>query len=140
MKICAGVLAYNAEIIIEASLKSIENYVDHIFVINGSALGPSTDKTAKIAESVGKKVEVISGMFDNKLKQRQVYLDLMIKDDNNWCILHDSDEVWRKDFIEKLINYILEASLETKAFGYSPINFYKDYHHIISGGSWDKPR
>jgi len=146
MKICAGVAAYNAECIIGASLRSIYDYVDHIFVIDGSADGPSTDNTAKVAKSVGKKVQVVSATFQHpggiwgETIQRQVYISLGKRYGCDWCILHDSDEVFDADNIQRLVKYCQNASTETKLFSYQWIHFWRDPWHIIEGGQWSQPR
>jgi len=141
MRVFVGVIAYNEELFIEASLKSIYGYAEKIIVIDGSPKGPSTDQTRNIALSVGPKVIVVSGAFPNKRTQRQAYLNMMPKStERNWCILHDADEVWRGDNIEKLINYMEAAEEKTMAFGYRPVNFYKDCWHVIKGGAWNQPR
>jgi len=139
MKIYVGMIAYNEEIFIEASLKSIYDYVDEIIVIDGSPWGPSTDDTAKIARAVGSKVRVTRGEYrnmvgtDHKKIQRQAYLDLMEKDENNWCILHDADEAFTKDNIERFLEYIRDAKQETMVFGNVPINFIADCWHRFGG-------
>lgn len=150
MKIFVGTIAYNAEFYIGASLRSIYDYVDQIFVIDGSASGPSTDRTAEIARGVGSKVEVVSGTFKGghtylgsewgERKQRQMYIDLAEKGEDNWCILHDADEVWTPGNIEQLIGHAKNAEPETMLLSYNWIHFFRDPHHLITGGNWDKPR
>ena len=139
MKIYIGMIAYNEEVFIEASLRSVYDHVDEIIVIDGSPWGPSTDKTAEIARSVGSRVKVISGKYVNKVGtdhkkiQRQAYLNKMDKDYYNWVILHDADEAFTRDNIERLLQYIHNAKLETKVFGNVPINFIADCWHRFGG-------
>lgn len=145
MKIYIGMIAYNEEIFIEASLKSVYDYVDKIIVIDGSAWGPSTDRTAEIARSVGPKVEVLSGTYKrgdhrHKILQRQTYIDKMEKGKDNWCILHDADEVFFKEQIEKLVGHIHTVSPRTVLLHYPWIHFWKDCWHTIAGDHWSNPR
>jgi len=151
MKIYAGVIAYNEEWIIEASLKSLYDYVDEIVVIDGSFWRASTDKTAEIARSVGPKVKVVSGVWrayqkdgsigtDHKFQQRMEYLNRMPKDLEDWCILHDADEVWASEDIKRLVNHLRCADRRTLLFSYQWIHLFGDPWHRIRGTNWDKPR
>lgn len=144
--IYCGVIAYNEELLIEASLRSIYEHVDEIIVIDGSPQGPSTDATAKIAASIGPKVKVTSGTFNNpssidhKLIQRSAYIDRMEKSGDNWCILHDADEVWDDENIQRLTTYLRSAPKETLLFSYQWLHFIADCWHTIHGGQWTPPR
>ena len=150
MKVFAGTIAYNAEFTIAASLRSLYDYVDRIYVIDGSAIGPSTDRTAQAARSVGGKVEVVSGTFkcghthDNRewgeQEQRQAYINLMEKDENNWCILHDADEVWDEQNIERLVSHARIARPNIMLLSYHWTHFFRDPWHTIIGGNWSRPR
>jgi len=139
MKIYVGMIAYNEELMIGPAIRSVYDYVDEIIVIDGSPWGPSIDKTASIARSVGPKVKVISGTYrslegtDHKMVQRQAYLDEMDKSLDNWCILHDADEVFTDENIQRLIDHIRSASSETMVFGYRVINFIGDCWHRSGG-------
>ena len=155
MKIYVGMIAYNAELYIEAALRSVYDYVDEIIVVDGSMVGCSTDKTAEIARSVGPKVQLVQGefRFDNieesgrtwhnvwdETKQRQAYINLAEKDENNWLILHDADEVFDDENIQRLIEYAKSAPPETKLLSYQWRNFWRDPWHVIEGGDWSRPR
>jgi len=145
MRVYCGIIAYNEEWIIEASLKSVYDYVDKIIVIDGSYWGPSTDKTVDIARSVGSKVEVISGTWrvkgmDHKYEQRMQYLNRMPKNSKDWCILHDADEIWDGENLGRLIDYLRYADNRTMLFSYQWLHLFGDCWHSIHGGSWDKPR
>jgi len=140
-------IAYNEELMIEASIRSVYDYVDEIIVINGSPWGPSTDKNGSAGRCVGPKVKVIEGTYkspkgtDHKVIQRQAYLDIMNKSLDNWCILHDADEAFTGGNIQRLLNYMQSARPETVLFGYPAINFIGDCWHIYKGeprktGAW----
>jgi len=146
MKVFVGMPAYNEELIIGPAIRSVYDYVDNIFVINGSKEGPSTDKTAEEAKTVGPKVKVVDGMFIAKdgswgeQKQRQMCLDMMPKGDGNWCIMQDADEVFDDPQIQRLLEHIKEASDDLRVFAYVPIHFWRDPQHILVGGDWSLPR
>jgi len=146
VKIYIGMIAYNEEIFIEAALRSTYDYVDEIIVVDGSPWGVSTDKTVTIAKSVGDKVRVISGIFENpkdkdhKKIQRQCYIDSMEKGGDNWCILQDADEVWKNEDIRQLIEYLRNADGKTLLVSTRHINFWRDCWHTVNGGNWDLAR
>lgn len=142
-----GVIAYNEEVFIEACLRSVYDYVDEIIVIDGSYWGPSTDRTAGIAQSIGSKVKLIKGTFNKvgitdaaEMMQRQMYIDNMDKGEDNWCITQDADEVWDDGNIGRLIDYIRNADSQIIHFNYLWLHFLMDCWHYLSGGRWDKPR
>jgi len=146
MKVFVGMPAYNEELIIGPAIKSTYDYVDKIFVVNGSKEGPSTDKTVEEAASVGSKVEIVSGTFvadDNswgEQKQRQKCIDLMEKGENNWCIFQDADEVFDDPQIQRLHEHMAKALSEIKLFAYGVTHFWRDPWHAVGGGDWNKPR
>lgn len=146
MKIFVEMIAYNAEPLIGAAIKSTYDYVDKIYVADGSAYGPSTDKTAEIALSCGPKVEVIrgkfmryDGMWDESL-QRAVCLERMERHEDNWLIFQDSDEVWPAEQIERLIGYLTKQPPEVCYCTYVWMNFWLNPHQIITGGPFDLRR
>jgi len=139
MKIYVETTTYNEECMIGACLKSIYDYVDEIIVVDGSAYGPSTDRTAEIAMSVGEKVKLFKGTFPRSIARpdgstyvaygerdhRQACIDKMEKSFDNWCILHDSDEVFDSKYLQKLIGYIRNADPEIMSFSYCAVAFYR---------------
>lgn len=145
MKVYVGIIAYNEADFIEASIRSVYDYVDQIIVVDGSFWGPSKDNTVNIANSIGPKVSVISGIWrnkgtDHKMIQRQTYLSRMPKNSQDWCILHDADEAWDAENLIRLIKYMENADPKTVLFSYQWLHIFGDCWHYISGGSWDKPR
>lgn len=146
MKIFIGMIAYNEEWIIEASLRSVYDYVDKIIIINGGPHGPSIDNTVKIAKSIGPKVRIVDGTFKDTKNytfrkfQRQACIDEMEKGENNWCILHDADELYGREDLERLIEYIKNADPKTMLFTPRVKQFFRDFQHIIFGGEWHHSR
>jgi len=145
MRIYVGIIAYNEEDFIEASIRSVYDYVDQVIVVSGSPWGESTDKTVDIANSIGPKVKVLSGTWrnkgtDHKMIQRQAYLSEMPKNPKDWCILQDADEAFDAENIIKLIEYLRNADSRTMLFSYQWRHIFGDCWHYIHGGSWDHPR
>jgi len=146
MKVFIGMPAYNEELIIGSAIKSVYDYVDRIFVVDGSKEGPSTDRTAEKARAVGPKVEVISDTFvadDNswgEQRQRQKCIDMMEKDKNNWCIFQDADEIFDDPQLQRLFEYMAQISSDIMLLAYNVVHFFRDPWHVVKGGDWDKPR
>jgi glycosyltransferase involved in cell wall biosynthesis len=146
MIISVGMIAYNATPVIEAAIRSSYPYVDEIIVIDGSAYGPSTDETVKMAQSVGPKVRTISGTYAksngswDEQGQRQAYLDQMKRGENHWCILQDADEVYDLENILKLYYYMATSGPETLLLSHCFIHFWGTLNQIRTGGQWDEPR
>ena len=145
-KVYIAMLDYNMELTIGPAIASTYDYVDEIIVVDGSADGPSTDRTAERAQSFGKKITYISGTFTaedgswDEIKQRQVSLALAEKDFNNWMNLQDADEVYDKEKFIRFIEYLQAAKTITKVFSVSSISFWRDINHCITGGQWSAPR
>jgi len=137
LKIYAQTIAYNEECLIGASLKSIYDYVDEIIVVDGSSFGPSTDKTAEIAVSMGKKVKLFKGTFSQTFRrsdgtsypvyhekaQRQACIDKMERSFDNWCIISDADQIYDGEYIQRLLEYIKNADSKTMSFDIYSIAF-----------------
>jgi glycosyltransferase involved in cell wall biosynthesis len=146
MKIYAEVIAYNEEAMIGESLGSIYDHVDEVVVVDGSQWGPSTDRTAEIAKSLGPKVSVLSGTFkdngwDHLWVQRKFGVGKMDKGYDNWCISHDADEVFEKDSIGRLTGWLRDNKYpDTWLISYPHINFWVDRNHVSRGGTRDKVR
>lgn len=143
MKIFVGMIAYNEEYMIEAAIKSIYNFVFKIVVVDGSPTGPSTDKTAEIVNSIEansdiKKIKYISGTYPNKEQQRNVYLEHMVKDSENWLFTVDADEIWKKEDLLAIKTVMQSISGAVTAIHFKHIHFWRDFHHIITGGIWDR--
>jgi glycosyltransferase involved in cell wall biosynthesis len=147
VRISVGMLAYNSGPIIEAAIKSSYDFVDEIFVIDGSADGLSTDDTAKIAVSCGPKVSLFQGTFKDtngvwsEAKQRDVYTNILRPwNPNDWILYQDSDEVFARDEAALIPVVAAEADSEVKYISFRAFHFWNDCHHIITGDGWDFTR
>jgi len=146
MNVFIGMPAYNEELIIGPAIRSTYDYVDKIFVVDGSKEGPSTDRTTREARTVGQKVKVVSDTFiadDNswgEQKQRQKCIDMMEKGENNWCIFQDADEIFDDLQIQRLLEHMVQAPPNVMLLAYNTVHFYRDPWHIVVGGDWGKPR
>jgi glycosyltransferase involved in cell wall biosynthesis len=147
MKIYVEVIAYNEEVMIAECLKSVYDYVDEIIVVDGSQWSPSTDRTCEIAQSVGPKVKIFSGVFigengwDHLGAERKFGVEQMEKSEDNWCISHDADEVFKQSSIERLTTKLRNNQFKgTWLISYPHTDFWVDKYHISNGFPWDRMR
>lgn len=146
MKLYAGMAVYNMAPIAEVAVRSIYDIVERIFVIDGSVYGPSTDDTASRLAKVGSKVVVESGTFAgihgqwDEVAQRQRYLDLMPRNDDDWCLVVDGDDVWSQENKRMLLDYLVNVPDGHKRLGWKNWHFWRRTDQIITGGCWDAHR
>jgi len=140
MKILMGMIAYNEELLIEASLKSIYNFIDKGVVIDGSPYGPSNDKTSSIIKKFAPKIEYHSGIFLNKEKQRNEYLKYLKPyiDDDTWEFTVDADEVWKDKDLKIIKNTMEMLPPHITAIHFNHLHFWRDFNHVITGGIWSR--
>jgi len=151
MKIYVETTTYNEECLIGACLKSVYDLVDEIIVVDGSAHGPSTDRTAEIATAVGEKVKLFKGAYPRPIGRpdgsmyiaygerdhRQACIDKMEKSFDNWCILHDSDEIFDSKYLRRLLEHIRNNNADHRimSFSYHGVTFYRCLKGTrVSGG------
>jgi len=156
MKLYIGMCAFNSGPIIEAAIRSTYAYAEQIIVVDGSAFGPSTDETAKIAQNIGPKVRLVQGTFKitsssedahrmplgawAESDSRKAYKELLPFGCDNWVLIQDSDEVWDDENMERLLKYIEVADSMTWAFTTSMFHFWIDAKHIRTGGIFNAHR
>lgn len=93
------ILTYNEELNLEDCLKSIQGWVDEIFIVDSF----STDKTLEIAKKYTGKI--YQHTFETQSKQLQWALDTLPLS-NEWIMRLDSDERLTED-VKKEINDVL---------------------------------
>ncbi len=131
-KIAACYITKDCEEFIEASIKSIYDFVSKIIVVDNL----SKDKTLDILEKFNdpqKKITVISREFKTKTEQRNVYCQML--DGQDYCLVVDSDEVWDGENIRK-VEHLIFSNSEVPAFQFNFVDFWKDLGHV-SKGIWE---
>lgn len=142
-KIVQCIQCFNEEELIEYTLKSIYNAVDHIRVVEGAVGnqinatkdGHSTDKTVEIINQFMEnndpdgKVQLIQidRPFKDLEEMKQKFLAYAIK--GEWLLINDADEFYKPEDIELLRKAI---ELEPTASEFVPmfLHFYRDFQHI----------
>lgn len=147
MKIFIGMLAYNAAPVIEAAIRSTYPFVHEIIVVDGSRLGPSTDKTSEVA-SLGSKVKLVSGTFKktdgswDEQGQRQTYMNMMDRGEDCWGIIQDADEVYDEANILRFIEAINESNStpSVRVLSHGFVHFWHGLTRVMTGSHWSRPR
>ena len=145
-KVCACYIVFNEEEYIEASIKSIYNFVEKIIIIDGSTEanrsfgnidGSSSDKTLSILEKMEdskKKITVISHrLWKNKEEQRNTYCEMLHGMD--YAFIIDGDEVWDGENLRKL-EHVIFSNPHIPSFCFNFYDFWGDLGHR-SRGVWE---
>jgi len=137
MKLVVGSIVYNEELLVESALRSIYPFADEIVVVDGSPIGPSTDRTAEKAANVGPRVKVVSGTFANKIDQRNEYIKYFSRGNDVWLLTVDGDEIWSRDNLIKVMIYASGAPLRENCIKFHYLHFWKYFNYHITTGIWD---
>lgn len=142
MRIAAVYCVYNEDEYIEYSIRSIEHFVDRIFVLLGQAPYAAynkdaraqfrtSDRTEEIVRRLAArqpKLRLIPGVWDSELEHRNAGMRLCWEDGADYYFLVDGDEVYRRDHLERLREdiaahpeagqFIIKCDLFWRSFGY----------------------
>jgi len=116
MKIAAIYCVYNEEEYIEYSIRSIYDFVDHVFVLLGCApycaynarareQFQQPDQTETIVRRLAAthpKIQLITGLWDSEQAHRNAGMRLCLGHGDDYYFLVDGDEVYRRDHLEQL--------------------------------------
>ena len=106
--ISAFIIVKNAEKLIPETIRSIQNLVSEIIVIDSG----STDNTVKVAEELG--CLVVFNKWPGYVKQK-IFGEKLCK--HRWILNLDADEALSKD-LQNEIDYIFQSDLQDKFKGY----------------------
>jgi glycosyltransferase involved in cell wall biosynthesis len=97
MKISAIILTFNSESVIDATLKSVRDIADKIFVVDSN----STDKTVEIATFYGS--HIVQRPFENYSAQRNWAIDNLPLE-HDWEFHLDADERLTEELVQEIKN------------------------------------
>lgn len=140
MKIAFGMIVFNGDYVLQECLESVYPYATQILISEGPVRywqdqghTTSTDKTNEIIDNFPdpeNKITVVHGQFEEKDEECRAYMPYM-RDDIDYIWNLDSDEIYKPEDIEKIIN-ILEEEKYTSV-GVRSCSFYGGFDDFIGG-------
>lgn len=140
MKIAFGMIVFNGNYVLRECLESVYPYASQILIAEGpvtywqeQGFTTSTDGTNEVISNfpdIENKIQVVHSQYEEKDDQCKAYMQFLNNDiDYLWNL--DSDEIYKSDDIEKLIE-ILEKE-EYTSVGFKAISFYGGFDHYLTG-------
>ena len=140
MKIAFGMIVFEGDYVLRECLECVYPYAEQILIAEGPVTfwqqqGKTTseDKTNWILANFpdpDNKIKVIHGQFSEKDEQCNAYIEYL-NDDIDYLWQIDSDELWKAEDIEKMINIFKTekyTSVDVKS-----CSFYGGFDHYIGG-------
>ena len=133
-------IVFNGDFVLKECLESVYPYATQILISEGPVRywqdqghTTSTDKTNEIIDNFPdpeNKITVVHGQFEEKDEECRAYMPYM-RDDIDYIWNLDSDEIYKSEDIEKIIN-ILEEEKYTSV-GVRSCSFYGGFDDFIGG-------
>jgi len=140
MKLAFGMIVFNGDFVLKECLESVYPYATQILISEGPVRywqdqghTTSTDKTNEILDNFPdpeNKITIVHGQFEEKDEECRAYMPYM-RDDIDYIWNLDSDEIYKPEDIEKIIN-ILEKEQYTSV-GVRSCSFYGGFDDFIGG-------
>lgn len=140
MKIAFGMIVLNGNYVLKEALESIYPYANQILISEGpvewwqsQGVTTSTDGTNEIIDNFpdpGNKITIVHSTYKEKDEQCQAYMQ-HLNDDNDYIWNLDSDEIFKPEDIEKIIELLEIKKYTTVSF--KSLSFYGGFDDVISG-------
>lgn len=140
LKIAFGMIVFEGDYVLKEALESVYPYAEQILIAEGPVKfwqdrgrTTSMDKTNDILNNFpdpDNKISIVHGQFKEKDEQCRAYMPYL-KDDIDYIWNLDSDEVFKGEDIQKLVQ-ILEEEKYTSV-GVRSCSFYGGFDHYIGG-------
>jgi hypothetical protein len=140
LKIAFGMIVFNGDFVLKECLESVYPYATQILISEGpvrywqdQGYTTSTDKTNEILDTFPdpeNKITIVHGQFEEKDEECRAYMPYM-RDDIDYIWNLDSDEIYKSEDIEKIIQ-ILEEEKYTSV-GVRSCSFYGGFDDFIGG-------
>ena len=140
MKIAFGMIVFNGNYVLREAIESVYPYANQILVAEGpvkfwqdEGYATSTDGTNDVLDSIPdpeNKITIVHGQFQEKDEQCNAYMS-SLKTDNDYIWNLDSDEIFKPEDIETVID-LLEREKFTSA-GFKSCSFYGGFDRILGG-------
>lgn len=140
MKIAFGMIVLNGDFVLKQCLESVYPFANQILIAEGpvkywqtQCINTSIDNTNNIIDNFpdpDKKIKIVHSQYDEKDDQCNAYIKHM-SSDNDYLWNLDSDEIFKKDDISKLID-ILSRERYTSV-GFKSYTFYGGFEYCMGG-------
>jgi len=146
MKIAFGIIVLNGNYVLEETLKNIYPFANQILIAEGpvtwwqeQGMTTSDDGTNEILDNFPdpeNKISIVHSIYKEKDEQCQAYMQYL-KDDNDYIWNLDSDEVFKPEDIQKILELLETHRYTTVAF--KSLSFYGGFDDVISGFEENAP-
>ena len=140
MRIAFGMIVFEGDYVLQECLEAVYPFATQILIAEGpvrywqdQGRTTSTDRTNKILHNFpdpDNKITIVHGQFEEKDDQCRAYMPYL-RDDIDYIWNLDSDEVYKPEDIQKMIN-ILEVEQPTSV-GMRSCSFYGGFNDYIGG-------
>ena len=140
MKIAFGMIVFEGDYVLKECLESIYPYATQILIAEGpvrfwqdQGRTTSLDSTNDILKNFpdpDNKIKVVHGQFEEKDDQCNAYMSFL-RDDIDYVWQVDSDEVYKKQDIEKIIQLMHDE--KPTSIGVKSCSFYGGFTNYIGG-------
>ncbi len=140
MKIAFGMIVFNSDYVLKQCLEQVYPFASQILIAEGpvkywqqQGFQTSTDETNNILNNFPdpeNKIKVIHGQFSEKDEQCQAYMQY-INEDTDYIWNLDSDEVYKTEDLEKIIEFLKKES--PTSVGIQSCSFYGGFENYLTG-------
>jgi hypothetical protein len=140
MKIAFGMIVFEGDYVLKQCLEQVYPFASQILIAEGpvsywqkQGRVTSTDNTNKILTEFpdpDNKIKIVHGQFNEKDDQCKAYMEY-INDDIDYIWNLDSDEVYKTEDIEKIINFLKEH--QPTSVGVRSCSFYGGFDKYLTG-------
>ena len=145
MKIAFGMIVFEGDYVLKECLEQVYPFASQILIAEGpvsywqrQGRTTSTDNTNKIIDEFPdpeNKIKVIHGNFNEKDDQCRAYMQY-INDDIDYVWNLDSDEIYKTNDLEKMINFLEKE--RPSSVGIQSCSFYGGFNHYLTGFELNK--
>lgn len=140
MKIAFGMIVFEGDYVLKQCLDQVYPYASQILIAEGpvkfwqkQGRTVSQDDTNFILDNYPdpeNKIKIVHGQFEEKDEQCRAYMQY-VKDDIDYIWNLDSDEIYKTEDIEKIIQILKEHS--PTSIGVRSCSFYGGFNHYLTG-------
>lgn len=140
MKIAFGMIVFEGDYVLKQCIEQIYDHASQILIAEGpvkywqeQGKTTSEDNTNKILDEFPdpeNKIKIVHGQFEEKDDQSNAYMNL-INPDTDYLWMIDSDEIYKKDDILKIIEFL--EKYNPTSVGVRSLSFYGGFERYLTG-------